>query len=42
MDKKTEAYPQRTEAYMELPHDPLLIAFDKVTHLLNNLRSKQG
>ena len=38
--QKAEAYRQKTGAYIELASDPLWIAFDKVVHLLNDLRSK--
>lgn len=40
MNKKAEAYRQKTRAYIELTSDPLWTIFDKVDHLLNNLRSK--
>ena len=39
-EKKAEAHRQRTEAYIELENDPLWSVFDKVVHLLNDLRSK--
>ena len=38
--QKAEAYRQKTGAYLELASDPLWIVFDKVVHLLNDLRSK--
>jgi hypothetical protein len=38
--KKAEAYRQKTGAYIELESNPLWIVFDKVVHLLNDLRSK--
>jgi len=38
--QKAEAYRQKTGAYIELENDPLWIVFDKVVHLLNDLRSK--
>ena len=37
---KAEAYRQKTRAYVELASDPLWTVFDKVVHLLNDLRSK--
>jgi hypothetical protein len=39
-EQKAEAYRQKTRAYIELTSDPLWIIFDKVVHLLNDLRSK--
>jgi hypothetical protein len=39
-EQKAEAYRHKTGAYTELESDPLLTVFDKVVHLLNNLRSK--
>ena len=39
-EQKAEAYRQKTGAYIELENDPLWTVFDKVVHLLNNLRSK--
>ena len=39
-DKKAEAYRQRTGAYIELATNPLWTVYDKVVHLLNDLRSK--
>ena len=39
-EKKAEAYRQKTGAYIELENDPLWTVFDKVVHLLNELRSK--
>jgi hypothetical protein len=39
-EQKAEAYRQKTGAYIELENDPLCIVFDKVVHLLNDLRSK--
>ncbi len=39
-EQKAEAYRQKTGAYTELENDPLWTIFDKVIHLLNNLRSK--
>ena len=38
--QKAEAYRHKTGAYIELESDPLWPVFDKVVHLLNNLRSK--
>ncbi len=38
--QKAEAYRHKTSAYIELGSDPLWTVFDKVVHLLNNLRSK--
>jgi hypothetical protein len=40
-EKKAEAYRQKTQAYIELASDPLWAVFDKVVHLLNDLRSKK-
>jgi hypothetical protein len=40
-EEKAEAYRQKTGAYIELTSDPLWTVFDKVVHLLNNLRSKE-
>jgi hypothetical protein len=39
-EQKAEAYRQKTGAYIELESDPLWTIFDKVVHLLNDLRSK--
>jgi hypothetical protein len=39
--QKAEAYRQKTGAYIELATDPLWTVFDKVVHLLNDLRSKE-
>jgi len=39
-EQKAEAYRQKTQAYMELENDPLWSVFDKVVHLLSQLRSK--
>jgi len=39
-EQKTEAYRQKTGAYIELENDPLWSVFDKVIHSLNELRSK--
>jgi hypothetical protein len=39
-EQKAEAYRQKTSAYIELQSDSLWIVFDKVVHLLNDLRSK--
>ena len=39
-EQKAEAYRQKTGAYIELESDPLWTVFDKVVHLLNDLRSK--
>jgi hypothetical protein len=39
-EQKAEAYRQKTNAYIELESNPLWPIFDKVVHLLNNLRSK--
>ncbi len=39
-EQKAEAYRQKTGAYIELDSDPLWTVFDKVVHLLNDLRSK--
>ncbi len=38
--QNAEAYRHKTGAYIELESDPLWTVFDKVVHLLNNLRSK--
>jgi hypothetical protein len=40
-EEKAEAYRQKTNAYMELPTNPLWTIFEKVVHLLNDLRSKK-
>jgi hypothetical protein len=40
-EQKAEAYRQKTGAYIELINDPLWTVFDKVVHLLNDLRSKR-
>ena len=40
-EQKAEAYRQKTQAYMEIPSDPLWTVFDKVIHLLNDLRSEK-
>ncbi len=40
-EQKAEAYRQKTGAYIELISDPLWTVFDKVVHLLNDLRSKK-
>lgn len=40
-ERKANAYQQKTQAYIELESDPLFIVFDKVVHLLNDLRSKK-
>ena len=40
-EEKAEAYRQKTNAYMELATNPLWTIFDKVVHLLNDLRSKK-
>jgi len=40
-EQKAEAYRQKTKAYMEVSSNPLWIIFDKVVHLLNDLRSKK-
>ncbi|CAF5171748.1 unnamed protein product, partial [Rotaria magnacalcarata] len=40
-EKKTEAYRQKTGAYIELDSNPLWSVFDKVILLLNDLRSKK-
>jgi acyl-ACP thioesterase len=39
-EQKVEAYRQKTGAYIELGSDPLWTVFEKVVHLLNNLRLK--
>ena len=40
-EQKAEAYRQKTKAYMEVSSNLLWIIFDKVVHLLNDLRSKK-
>jgi len=40
-EKKAEAYREKTQAYIELESNPLWNVFDKVVHLLNDLRSKK-
>ncbi len=40
-EQKVEAYRQKTGAYIELESNPLWPIFDKVVHLLNDLRSKK-
>ena len=40
-EQKAEAYRQKTKAYIELPSNPLSVVFDKVVHLLNDLRLKE-
>ena len=40
-EKKAEAYREKTKAYIELETNPLWVVFDKVVHLLNDLRSKK-
>jgi hypothetical protein len=40
-EQKAEAYRHKTGAYIELESDPLWTVFDKVVHLLNDLRSKK-
>jgi hypothetical protein len=40
-EQKAEAYHQKTSAYIELESNPLWTVFDKVVHLLNDLRSKK-
>ncbi len=40
-EQKEEAYRQKTSAYIELESNALWIVFDKVAHLLNDLRSKK-
>ncbi len=39
-EQKAKAYRQKTGAYIELQIGPLWPVFDKVVHLLNDLRSK--
>jgi hypothetical protein len=39
-EQKAEVYRPKTGAYIELASDPLWTVFDKVVHLLNDLRSK--
>jgi hypothetical protein len=39
-EQKAEVYRHRTGAYIKLKNDPLWTVFDKVVHLLDNLRSK--
>ena len=40
-ERKAEAYRLKTQAYEELDSNPLSTVFDKVVHLLNDLRSKK-
>jgi len=40
-EQKSEAYREKTQAYIELESDPLWTIFDKVVRLLNELRSKK-
>jgi hypothetical protein len=40
-EQKADAHRQKTGAYIELASDPLWTIFDKVAHLLNNLRLKK-
>jgi hypothetical protein len=40
-DKKVEAHRQRTGAYIELATNPLWTVYDKVVHLLNDLRRRK-
>jgi len=40
-ERKAEAYRQKTQASIELESDPLWSVFDKVVHLLNDLRLKK-
>ncbi len=40
-EQKSEAYREKTQAYIELESDPLSTILDKVTRLLNELRSKK-
>jgi ribulose bisphosphate carboxylase small subunit len=40
-ERKAQAYQEKTGAYIELENDPLWAVFDKVVHLLNDLRSKK-
>ena len=39
-DEKVLAYQQKTQTYVELPSNPLMDTYQKVTHLLNDLRRK--
>lgn len=39
--QKADAYRRKTSAYVELDDDPLWTVFDRVTHLLNELRAKK-
>ena len=39
-ERKAELYRQKTGAFIQLESNPLLAVFDKVVHLLNDLRSK--
>ena len=39
--RKADAYRHKTGAYIELESNPLWSVFDKVVHLLNDLRSKK-
>jgi hypothetical protein len=40
-EQKAEAYRRKTKAYVELDNDPLWTVFDRVSHLLNDLRAKK-
>ena len=40
-EQKADAYRRKTNAYVELDDDPLWTVFDRVTHLLNELRAKK-
>jgi hypothetical protein len=40
-EQKADAYRRKTKAYVELDNDPLWPVFDRVTHLLNELRAKK-
>jgi hypothetical protein len=40
-EKKVEVYQKKTGAYIKLASDPLWIVFDKVVHVLNNLRLRK-
>ena len=40
-EQKADAYRRKTKAYVELDNDPLWTVFDRVTHLLNELRAKK-
>ncbi|CAF1526878.1 unnamed protein product, partial [Rotaria magnacalcarata] len=40
-ERKVHDYQMKTNSYVELPSNPLMVTYDKVFHLLNELRSKK-